>query len=258
MTRHCVSLWRGPGLRRVSSMTSSASTARGTTSRTAIVRYRRKSIPNSAPVERCVATSAARSSLRLVLSPALCAAATSSSKYSSTAMGHLKPAALSRLLLKLLSKGTEWLTDDVIAFTYDRNMSVTGMSDLLTAMFAASGVGWLDALDHRPLHTALVDLGVLARHDRHLPNLQGIPDPEVGRRVRGVTPALWSLVGEGLLTVVGTADQPLFAISDDARARGFDVTRRLAPASQAAVYRAVEGWAAPSTARKKARSSASS
>jgi hypothetical protein len=173
-------------------------------------------------------------------------------------MGHLKPAALSRLVLKLLSKGTEWLTDGVIAFTYDRNMSVTGMSDLLTAMFAASEVRWLDALDHRPLHAALVDLGVHARHDRHLPNLQGIPDPEVGRRVRGVTPALWSLVGEGLLTVDRTLGQPLFAISDDARARGGEVTRRLAPVNQAAVYLAVEGWAAASTARKKARNSDSS
>lgn len=131
------------------------------------------------------------------------------------------------------------------------------MSDLVAAMIAAGGPSCTDARDHRHLHAALVHLGERAGGSA-LPPLAGRPDADVGLRVHGVTHALWSLVGAGLLRVQerpGGADLIVDPAEVPAARR---VLMRLSEQDRRAVYRAADFWACASTARKKRASAATS
>jgi hypothetical protein len=75
------------------------------------------------------------------------------------------------------------------------------LSTLIAAMMASGGPNRIDARDHRHLHEALLRIGQDLPSSGFLPPLKGLPDPEVGRRVPGVTRALWNMNAIGALTV---------------------------------------------------------
>lgn len=124
------------------------------------------------------------------------------------------------------------------------------MSELIAAMIAAGGPTCTDARDHWPLHQALVRLGSDAPESASLPLLRSRPDPEVGRRVHGVTRALWDLVGCGLLCVDNSQDDVRFIVDTAELPRARRGLMRLDPQSQMVVYAAAERWALASTSRK--------
>lgn len=137
-------------------------------------------------------------------------------------------------------------------------MFLVGMSDLLAAMLAAGGPSCIDAREHRHLHAALVGLGKDGLRGAAFPSLDGRPDPDVGLRVSGVTPALWDLVGAGLLRVLERPGGADLMVEGAALPSGRRVLMRLRPTEQAAIYRAAGYWAAASTQRKNPASAASS
>jgi hypothetical protein len=136
-------------------------------------------------------------------------------------------------------------------------MSPLGMSDLVAAMIAAGGPSCTDALDHRHLHAALVRLGEHVSGST-LPPLAGSPDADVGLRVQGVTKALWSLVGAGLLRVQERPGGADLVVDPAEVSEARRVLMRLSEQDRRAVYGAADFWACASTSRKKRPSAATS
>jgi hypothetical protein len=88
------------------------------------------------------------------------------------------------------------------------------MSLVVEIILACSPDTPLDGCDHWPLHDALRSLDSwLSSATSHgslwrtsgLPPLNFVEDPDVGLRARGVTRALWELVGSGTLVCRQTA-----------------------------------------------------
>ena len=135
-------------------------------------------------------------------------------------------------------------------------MSVRGLSNLVVTIMAAGGVEALPAHDQRHLHRALTALD--SDDDREIDRLwarfggrrSSKPDPAVGRRIEGVTPALWEAVDQGLLSAVEYADgSGAYVLSRDVATAARQRLMHLPAAEAAAVHRAAVAWA--STDRKK-------
>lgn len=126
-------------------------------------------------------------------------------------------------------------------------------------MIAAGGPSCTDSRDHWPLHAALVSLGECSVGSSAFPLLAAAPDPDVGLRVQGVTVALWTLIGAGLLRPVERPGGADLVVDEDALPKARRVLMRLSGPDRAAVYAAADLWARASTSRKnRASASASS
>jgi hypothetical protein len=100
------------------------------------------------------------------------------------------------------------------------------MSFLLETILACAPDTPLDARDHWPLHDALHSLDDWLNQEIRnsslwrtagLPALRFVKDPDVGWRARGVTRAIWDLVGDGTLICVDTeSGQPRFELKAQA------------------------------------------
>jgi hypothetical protein len=85
----------------------------------------------------------------------------------------------------------------------------------------------LDVRDHWPLHAALRDLegwlkSQVANEESWvksgMPSLRFVKDPDVGLRARGVTRAIWDLVGDGVLVYsIGRSGRPVYRMADGTR-----------------------------------------
>lgn len=132
-------------------------------------------------------------------------------------------------------------------------MSVNGLSSLIVTIMAAGRVDALDATDPRLAHEALVRLStarsaaaqsVLRRfgvviHTR--------ADPEVGRRVAGLTRATWDAVSAGDLAPQQSGHRAWFALKRSGDVRAQRLIRGL-PAEEAACLHEVGAfWASRST-----------
>lgn len=138
-------------------------------------------------------------------------------------------------------------------------MSVLGMSDLVASMVASADVSRIDVRDHSSLHAALVHIKEQRAADpsRHLPDLEVRPDPEVGRRVDGVTKALWALVAAGVLRPVEEGARAWFVVEPERNAMGRRAVMRLDDSERLLLQEAAAIWAtALDTSRKNERNSA--
>lgn len=136
-------------------------------------------------------------------------------------------------------------------------MSVQGLSDLVITIMAAGEVSALPARDHRDLHAALHALetlpdpaGEMLWH-RFGGRRTWKPDPGVGRRAGGVTPALWAAVDAAHLEVFEDGRDAFYLLSEQARVHGRRQLMRMSSNEADAVYGVGAAWAAASTARKK-------
>ncbi len=116
-------------------------------------------------------------------------------------------------------------------------------------MMAAGGVEALPAHDQRGLHRALSalnsgdDLSAERLWAGFGGRLRSSVDPAVGRRVEGVTTAIWEAVNRGLLTAVEYGDgTAAYELQHDAAARSRRQLMRLPPQEVAAVHRAAAAW----------------
>src|SRR5215212_8505496 len=100
----------------------------------------------------------------------------------------------------------------VLDHSYNRHMFVKGLSNLIVTIMAAGEVEALPVQNDRRCHEALARLqesdaqeaaGIWTRFGGR-PQLRR--DPDVGRRVEGVTYALWEAVEEGRLRVYESGD----------------------------------------------------
>lgn len=138
-------------------------------------------------------------------------------------------------------------------------MSAIGMKELVAAMVAAGGPACTDARDHQPVHRALAWLARQGNLSGAFPDFELSPDPEVGTRVRGVTQALWALVGEGFFLVEDRPGRATFRLDPDRLPDARRVLMRLTVDDRTAVDHAAAIWTAAScTSRKKLRSAAAS
>lgn len=144
-------------------------------------------------------------------------------------------------------------------------MSIQGLSNLVTSIMAAGAIDALPARDHRSCHRALVRLleDESDAASAIWASAGGRPsttrDPSVGRRVKGVTPAVWVAVNEGRLVVrEPDSEDARFELAATARRAACRNLMRL-PAEQAElIYETAMTWARPSTSRKKAARAAGS
>lgn len=121
-------------------------------------------------------------------------------------------------------------------------------------MAANGGPREFDARDHVSLHEALIFLLQAADED-DVTDVTITPDPEVGRRVSGVTRALWSLVSAGQICVAGSPTRPTFVPSVESN---MELWLRLRPKTQKAIYFAAQRWATSETFLKNCRHAATS
>lgn len=147
----------------------------------------------------------------------------------------------------------------VLDHSYNRHMFVKGLSDLIVTIMAAGEVPALPAQNHRRCHEALAKLhdndGQEA--DRLWARFGGRPllrrDPDVGRRVEGVTPALWEAVNAGKMRAYENADgtEAFYSVTDGGAAVARRELLRLPIEEIELLYRVGAAWASASTARKK-------
>lgn len=136
-------------------------------------------------------------------------------------------------------------------------MSVQGLSNLVTTIMAAGTVSALPARDHRDLHAALYDLETMpcAAGETLWHRFGGRrtwkPDPSVGRRADGVTPALWAAVSAAHLEVLEDGRDAFYLLTERARVHGRRQLMRMTSEEADAIYGVGAAWAAASTARKK-------
>lgn len=133
-------------------------------------------------------------------------------------------------------------------------MSKRGISHLLTTMMAVGGVSCIDARDHRLAHDAIRRLrdsadGLEALSTFNV-RLDWTPDPEVGLRVPGVTPALWAAVSAGRLTVTEGDHAATFDLTPKESTNARRQLSRLPAGIANAIYQTGTAWAAASTSRK--------
>jgi hypothetical protein len=135
-------------------------------------------------------------------------------------------------------------------------MSEIGLSHLLATMMAAGDVPALDARDHRLAHRAVVQIinsptqaagSILTRYGIH-PHVSA--DPDVRKRVKGLTQAIWDATSEQLLLVREDGRTAEFYVNPSHRARLRRHLVRLPAAEAELIYRIGADWAASSTARK--------
>lgn len=108
-------------------------------------------------------------------------------------------------------------------------MAGVGLKTLIAALITEGGPEHLDARNHRRLHETLVQLGRDLPSET-LPALSGVPDPEVGLRVRGVTRALWDMHAAGALYMYELGSTAEYRVE-------FGKVRELAAGAQA-----LPGW----------------
>ncbi|TGD84673.1 hypothetical protein BayCH28_25105 [Mycolicibacterium sp. CH28] len=133
------------------------------------------------------------------------------------------------------------------------------MSFLLESILACAPGTALDARDHWPLHQALRDLddwlsqGAENRsmwRNSGLPALRFVKDPDVGWRARGITRAIWNLVGDGKLLCVEDAkggQRARFVLADDSMPHIRRELMQLAPECAAALQRTAHRFAQNAT-----------
>ena len=121
---------------------------------------------------------------------------------------------------------------------------------------AAGRVAALDAQDPRLAHEALARLSstdsvsaesVLRRFGV---NIHTRPDPEVGRRVSGLTRATWEAVSAGDLTPLEIGHQAWYVLKSQAITRADRMMRTLPEDEAACLYEVGAAWAARSTSLK--------
>lgn len=136
-------------------------------------------------------------------------------------------------------------------------MSEKGLSHLLATIMAAGNVPALDARDHRLAHEALRSLssseGPAARSALKRFGVEpvSVSDPEVGRRVPGVTVALWDAAQGGLLVAEEFGFVAEFRVNPARVAALRSALLGMPPEEARVLYRTGAAWAAASTARKK-------
>ncbi len=258
---------RGPGRARASLTTEPSALWSRRACATVMRRYRRSKSPSWSPERSVSANKAVISSLRSVRSPAARARARSASTRWLTATGTRSPTWRSRDVQRSSPGSNVSSTPDVTPASYDKHMSDTGLTFLLRLIFAAADDCWLDARDHTPLHRGLSTLMDRVASDdafraawshARLPVLRIEPDAEVGRRARGVTPALWELAAEGSLVTEAPGLTAGYAIAAGARTAARRAVLRLDPTVVQAVDEVSGYLAACSTAEKTPRSAARS
>ncbi len=136
---------------------------------------------------------------------------------------------------------------------YVRYMSMRGISDLIVAIMAAGDVDALDARRPRLAHEALVAVAnagtpaALAVLRRFGVEVTWSPDPDVGRRVEGLTSATWAAVAAGLLEPHENTQGGWFVLPDDVRREVRRQLARLDPGEVALLHAAGADWATRST-----------
>lgn len=139
-------------------------------------------------------------------------------------------------------------------------MSMQGLSDLVVTIMTAGDVAALDALDPRAAHEALLalhganEMGAEDLLKRFRIRIESCPDPDVGRRVTGLTRALWDGVNAGMLEAVEDGHRAWYAPSSRGRMVAQRELGRLPADAATAVYRVGAAWAARSTSLKYAAS----
>jgi hypothetical protein len=154
----------------------------------------------------------------------------------------------------------------VLAHSYNKHMFVKGLSDLIVTIMAAGGVVALPAQNHRRCHEALAELhdNKGQEVDRLWARFGGRPqlrrDPDVGRRVEGVTSALWEAVNVGKMRAYEEADgsEGFYSVTDSGAAIARRELMRLPAKETELLYGVGAAWASASTARKNRRSAPTS
>jgi hypothetical protein len=121
-------------------------------------------------------------------------------------------------------------------------MSDVDLTTLIAAMMTGGGPDRIDARDHRPLHEALVRIGQDLPSNGLLPPLKGLPDPEIGRRVPGVTRALWNMNSIGALTVFESPQSAEYHAEVRRLKELAGAVDALPESVRAAIYRRAEDW----------------
>jgi hypothetical protein len=121
-------------------------------------------------------------------------------------------------------------------------MSGVDLSTLIAAMMTRGGPDRIDARNHRHLHEALIRIGHDLPKNELLPVLKGLPDPEVGRRVPGVTRALWNMNMVGALTVFESCEIAEYRAEIGRLKSLADAVEALPEFVRATIYRRAEDW----------------
>jgi hypothetical protein len=133
-------------------------------------------------------------------------------------------------------------------------MNREGLTRLIMSLMVAGEVAAVDALAPACAHTAVL-LAIRLPGGHTLPDafdmeIRALPDPSVGRRVLGLTQALWTAVGRGWLEPQAGSGQALLALTDAAAQEFLRPLCALDSAQRSALCQAGAAWAADSTCLK--------
>lgn len=133
-------------------------------------------------------------------------------------------------------------------------MSREGLARMIVSLMVAGEVAAVDARAPAGAHAAVL-LAVRLPGGQALPDIfdievRAVPDPSVGRRVSGLTQALWAAVGRGWLEPRAADGQALLALTDAAARDLADSLDELESCQQAALRQAGAAWATDSTCLK--------
>ena len=133
-------------------------------------------------------------------------------------------------------------------------MSREGLTRMIVSLMVAGEVAAVDALAPAGAHAAVL-LAIRLPGGHTLPDvfdmeIRAVPDPSVGRRVLGLTQALWAAVGRGWLEPQADSGQALLALTDAAAQELAPPLSELDRAQRSALCQAGAAWAADSTCLK--------
>lgn len=125
---------------------------------------------------------------------------------------------------------------------------------MIVSMMVAGEVAAVDARAPAGAHAAVL-LAVRIPGGQALPDVfdmevRAVPDPSVGRRVLGLTQALWAAVGRGWLEPCASNGQALLVLTDAAAQDLASSVSELESTQQSALRQAGTAWATASTCLK--------